>query len=155
MSGTALLDARIVVVEDDPRSMRLLERMLAGEGYTDVNGFADPVEAVEECLRRPPDLMLLDLRMPGIDGFEVLARLRPADDDDWLPVIVLTAERGGEAKRRALSAGAQDYITKPFDRVEAMLRIRNLLHIHFQHKRLAATNVTLEDIVDQRRRTHR
>jgi putative two-component system response regulator len=124
--------------------------MLGREGYTDVAAFADPVEALQDCLRKSPDLVLLDLRMPRIDGFEVLARLQPADEDDWLPVIVLTAERGGEAKRRALSAGARDYITKPFDREEAMLRIRNVLHTHMLHQRLAVANDALEEVVEGR-----
>ena len=150
MNLDELLGSRIVVVEDDPSSMLLLERMLALDGYTNVVAFTDPAEALRACLRQPPDIMLLDLRMPGFDGFEMLARLHSDADEDWLPVIVLTAERGGEAKRRALTAGAHDYITKPFDREEAMLRIRNLLHTSFLHRRLASANRALETIVEER-----
>ena len=150
MSLDEVLGSHIVVVEDDPSSMLLLERMLALDGYTNVTAFADPAEALRACLRQPPDIMLLDLRMPGFDGFEMLARLHSDTDEHWLPVIVLTAELGGEAKRRALTAGAHDYITKPFDREEAMLRIRNLLHTSILHRRLAAANRALEAVVEER-----
>ena len=124
--------------------------MLMNEGYTNVLTCADSAEALRSCLAKPPDVMLLDIRMPGIDGFEVFARLRPVTADNWMPVIVLTGESGRKAKRRALAAGAHDYITKPFDREEAMLRIRNVLQTHFLRQGLAAANRELEFVVEER-----
>jgi putative two-component system response regulator len=150
MSTDPLHDSRIVIVDDEEANMRLLKRMLVREGYTNVTGLTDPTEALTECAHHPPDLLLLDLRMPGMDGYEVLSRLEPITDDEWLPVIVLTAERGGEAKRRALTAGAHDFLTKPFDRQEAMLRIHHVLHTHVLQRRLTAAKTELEGTVEER-----
>jgi putative two-component system response regulator len=88
--------------------------------------------------------------MPGMDGFDLLRSLHPVTDDQWLPVIVVTGDRAVETRRRALEEGAHDFITKPFDRAEAMLRVRNVLHARFLHRRLARANRSLVAAVEER-----
>ena len=119
---------RVVVVDDNPANVLLLQRLLRTAGLTGVEGFTDPSAALERCVESVPDLLLLDLHMPKPDGFEVMealqARIPP---DAFLPVLVLTADAGGEIKRQALAAGAKDFLTKPLDNIEVVLRVRNLL----------------------------
>jgi signal transduction histidine kinase len=132
----------------------LLSRLLAGAGYTDVVSFTDPEAAVEAMLGDPPDLLLLDLRMPRLDGYGVLARLVPllrAPHD--LAVIVLTADLTAETRQRALVAGARDFLTKPFDLVELSLRVANLLETKDLHRRLREQNERLERAVAERTET--
>ena len=146
-------DARILIVDDEPANVRLLERLLAREGYTDLEGVTDPRRVVDQCVASPPDLILLDLRMPYLDGFAVLSQLRaklPAGT--YLPVLVLTADTTPEAKQRALASGANDFLTKPFDPIEVVLRTRNLLETRYLHQQLQQQNEQLEEKV--RERTH-
>jgi putative two-component system response regulator len=100
----------------------------------------------------PPDLLLLDLHMPGADGFEVMRRLEPLLEGTWLPILVLTADTTSEAKQRALSAGARDFLSKPLERTEVLLRIENLLETRMLHLELQEQNASLEERV--RLRTH-
>ncbi|HET7722257.1 MAG TPA: ATP-binding protein [Acidimicrobiales bacterium] len=124
----AVRGSRILVIDDNPANVLLLQRLLRTAGLVNVDGYTDPRAALERCVDSVPDLLLLDLHMPPPDGFGVMealqARLPP---DVFLPVLVLTADAGGEIKRRALAAGAKDFLTKPLDNVEVVLRVRNLL----------------------------
>ena len=124
----AVRGSRVLVVDDNPANVLLLQRLLRTAGLVNVDGYTDPRAALERCLESVPDLLLLDLHMPPPDGFEVMealhARLPP---DVFLPVLVLTADAGDEIKRQALAAGAKDFLTKPLDNVEVVLRVRNLL----------------------------
>ena len=130
---------RILVVDDEEPNVDLVVRLLRRDGHTDVTGTTDATEALELAALEPPDLVVLDLHMPGLDGYAVLERL-PAGT----PVLVLTADVTREAKERALTLGASDFLTKPFDVIEASLRMRNLLATR-------SATVQLEDTV--RRRT--
>jgi diguanylate cyclase (GGDEF)-like protein len=121
-----ILEARILVVDDNPTNVMLLRDMLEAQGFTDVHGETNPLRALERLAETRFDLLLLDIRMPGLDGHEVLARL-PAVVGGYLPVIVMTAQTDNDTRMRALAAGARDFMTKPFDMSEAMLRIRNTL----------------------------
>jgi putative two-component system response regulator len=119
---------RILVVDDEPANVLLLESLLSSWGFTDVATTTSSRQATELCATAPPDLLLLDLHMPEPDGFEVMRRLAPLTTGvPSLPIIVLTADVTQEAKRRALAAGARDFLTKPFDFAEVRLRITNLL----------------------------
>ena len=137
MNEDELLASRILIVDDLPTNLRLLEDLLGREGFTNVVSTTEPEQALELYAAFDPDLVLLDLMMPGMNGYAVLEqleRLRPAHD--FRPVLVLTADATSQAKRRALSLGAKDFLTKPFDPIEAMLRVWNLLETRTLHKNL-------------------
>jgi putative two-component system response regulator len=130
-------DARILIVDDEWVNVVLLERILEQDGYTNVKSTTRSDEAVALYDQFEPDLVLLDLHMPGLDGFAVMERLEHrVAGDSFLPILILTADIRPEVKRRALAAGAKDFVTKPFDRTEVLLRIQNLLETRFLHRRL-------------------
>jgi putative two-component system response regulator len=132
-----LTDARILVVDDERVNVVLLERILEQDGYRNVKSVTNPSEAVPLYDQFEPDLILLDLHMPKLDGFAVMKLLEDRiSGDTFLPILILTADIRPEIKRRALSAGAKDFVTKPFDRTEVLLRIQNLLQTRFLHMRL-------------------
>lgn len=137
MNSPDFKDARILIVDDNPTNVMLLEALLKKNGYTQVKGTTDPLETMPLYESFRPDLLLLDLQMPGLDGFGVLEQLQDiTKEGDFLPVIVLTSEVAPEAKHRALSSGARDFVTKPFDHTEVLLRVRNLLEIKYLHAQL-------------------
>jgi EAL domain-containing protein (putative c-di-GMP-specific phosphodiesterase class I) len=143
-------EPRILIVDDQAANVLLLERILARAGMTDVTGTTDPSQALRLFEQLNPDLVLLDLHMPGVDGFAILASLHAAiPDDTFLPVLVLTADLTPEAKERVLSAGAKDFVTKPFDPTEVLLRIKNLLVTRSLHLRQQQQNQALEAKVQQ------
>ncbi|MFN8559768.1 MAG: response regulator, partial [Dehalococcoidia bacterium] len=136
---------RILVVDDEEANLDLIQQILLREGYTDVTVLADPHSVLGCFLDRRPDLILLDLHMPGLDGFAILDLLAPhIAPEAYLPILVLTADATREARQRALAAGAKDFVTKPFDRVELALRIRNLLDTRVLHLQLQERTQTLE-----------
>lgn len=148
-----MTSARVLIVDDQPANLRLLERVLSRAGITDVVATTDGSEAVDLYRERRPDLVLLDLHMPGMDGFQVLATLAEASSDEaYLPVVVLTADISPEAKRRALAMGAKDFLVKPFDSTEVLLRINNLLETRRLHLQLRDHNRELERRVAERAR---
>lgn len=151
MNEDALLSMRILVVDDEPVNVALLEDLLQISEYQNVRSTTDPRTVVKLCAEFRPDLILLDLNMPFIDGFGVLAQLEDViSPSDCLPVLVLTADINMESKRRALSAGATDFLTKPFDHIEVLLRITNLLRIRYQHLQLVDQTALLEAAVKER-----
>ncbi|HEX8551198.1 MAG TPA: HD domain-containing phosphohydrolase [Abditibacteriaceae bacterium] len=150
-SAEAWHKARVLVVDDEPMNVLLLQRVLAIAGYESVKAETDPHLVAAYCETWKPDVILLDLMMPGLDGFGVLEALRPQfARESYLPVLVLTADVSPEAKRRALAEGARDYLTKPFDHAEVLLRVRNLLETRFLYQRLGQQNAQLEDRVRER-----
>ena len=143
-----IFNARILIVDDQESNVALLEQMLADSGYTAVSSTMQPAEVCALHRKDPYDLILLDLQMPGLDGFAVMETLKTNDDDAYLPVIVLTAQPGH--KLRALQAGAKDFISKPFDLVEVKTRIYNMLEVRLLYKELANQNAILEQKVAER-----
>jgi adenylate cyclase len=128
--------ARILVVDDVPQNVRLLEAVLAARGYevlTADNGLA----ALEAAVSEQPDLILLDVTMPGLDGYAVCRRLREREETAMLPVIMVTSSVGPE-KTRAFEAGADDFISKPFNHDELLMRIRSLLRLKRYHDTILA-----------------
>ena len=137
MSEDELLSSRILIVDDLPDNLRLLEELLAREGFTQVVSTTEPEQALALHAAFDPDLVLLDLMMPGLSGYAVLEQLeRLRHPQDFRPVLVLTADATSQARRRALSLGAKDFLTKPFDPIEAMLRVWNLLETRLLYKQL-------------------
>ena len=144
--NTDLKDAAILIVDDQPANVELLEAFLADEGYTNLHGTTDSRHALPLFDALAPDLVLLDLHMPHLDGFAVLERLNariPAGA--YVPILILTADIGAEAKRRALSGGAHDFLSKPFDFDEVAARIRNLLETRRLHLQLEERNRALAE----------
>ena len=139
MMEEEVLAARVLIVDDQPANLRLLEDLFIGEGLTQVVGTTDARTALGLFNAFDPDLIVLDLMMPELDGYAVLEQLkRRGDPYDFRPVLVITADATAEAKRRALALGAKDFLTKPFDTLEAMLRVWNLLETRVLYKRLQA-----------------
>ena len=144
-------NARIMVVDDQEANIRLLAGILERAGYSNIAVTTNSREALPLFAETQPDLVLLDLMMPPPDGYEILEQLRAlAPPDTFLPILVLTADITPESKRRALSTGATDFLTKPFDSIEARLRINNLLHTRHLHMQLQSQNLTLEQRVRDR-----
>jgi two-component system NtrC family sensor kinase len=151
MDEPTLKAARILIIDDESANVRLLERLLQREGYTHLRSTTDARQALPLYTEVHPDLVLLDLAMPYLDGFQVLAQLTPlVEPQAYLPILVLTADVTLEAKRRMLESGAKDFLTKPFDHIEVLLRIRNLLETRFLHLALAHHNERLEQTVRER-----
>src|ERR1700731_237108 len=141
---------KIVIIDDEPVNVALLEEILVENEYTRFESVVDSKLALEVCKNFQPDLVLLDLMMPPPDGFAILERLRAETDDTFLPIIVLTADTSEESKRRALDAGATDFLLKPFDHVEVALRIRNLLKSRRAHLLLDNQRAALEEAIAER-----
>jgi len=146
-----ILNGRILMVDDEESNLELLRRILEPVGFNRLEHTTDPFRVLPLFRERRPDLVLLDIAMPGKDGFEVLAEIREEmAEDEYLPVLILTSDHSPEAKRRSLSAGAQDFLNKPLSPAEVRLRVRNLLHTRFLHLALLDHNRHLEERVRER-----
>jgi putative two-component system response regulator len=145
-----LAKMKILVIDDEPVNVALLQEILIEHGYTRLESVTDSKLALNTCKNFEPDLILLDLMMPPPDGFTILDSLRTESDESFLPVVVLTADTNEETKRRALGAGATDFLLKPFDHTEVALRIRNLLKSRRAHLLLDNQRAALEDAVRER-----
>lgn len=145
--------ARILIVDDQAPNIRLLERLLTSAGYHRLYSTTVPEQVAALVGQISPDLILLDLHMPGLDGFAVMEQLQPRlNEERYLPILVVTADLSVEVRQRALGAGARDFLNKPFDAVEALLRIRNLLITRFLYLQLDKHNRGLEATVQERTR---
>jgi adenylate cyclase len=142
-----ILKARILVVDDLPANVLLLERMLGGAGYTAVTSTCDPHLVCGLHEKHRFDLIVLDLQMPGMDGFQVMEGLTRIERDGYLPVLVITAQP--DHKLRALQAGAKDFISKPFDVAEVLTRVHNLLEVRLLHVAIRRKNDELKKLFDQ------
>ncbi|MGF6119025.1 PAS domain S-box-containing protein [Janthinobacterium lividum] len=148
LQATEILNASILIVDDQEANVMLLEQVLRNAGYTRITSTMDPqsVRALHQQHRY--DLILLDLQMPEMDGFEVMEGLRDIEAGSYLPVLVITAQPGH--KLRALQAGAKDFVSKPFDLVEVKTRIHNMLEVRLLYQKLAEYNKSLELKVEER-----
>src|SRR5438132_7904609 len=150
MNSDTLQRMKILIVDDEPANVALLQEILIENGYARTESVLDSKLVLETYKKFQPDLVLLDLMMPPPDGFAILESLRSETDDSFLPVVVLTADTNEETKRRALEAGATDFLLKPFDHIEVALRIRNLLKSRRAHQLLDNQRAALEDAVRDR-----
>lgn len=153
MNHEELGGSRILIVDDEETNVRVLRRLLERAGYRELITETDPRQ-VEGIFREGlPDLVLLDLHMPHLDGFQVMERLLPLiPPRTYLPILVLTGDLSPDVRERALSVGAKDFVTKPFEVTEVLLRIRNLLETRYLHRALESQNATLEQRVQARTR---
>jgi two-component system, cell cycle response regulator len=142
VSASEILNASILIVDDQSSNITLLEELLSGAGYTRVTSTMNPREVCAMHSRQPYDLILLDLQMPGMDGFQVMEALKTKASEGYLPIVALTAEPAH--KLRALQAGAKDFLSKPFDLLEVKTRIHNMLEVRLLYKELGKSNKVLE-----------
>jgi diguanylate cyclase (GGDEF)-like protein/PAS domain S-box-containing protein len=148
ISQTDLYHARILIVDDQPVNVELLEFLLTSTGYKAVSSTTDPRVVAGWHAQHHYDLIILDLQMPGMSGFDVMDALKPLEADAWLPVLVVTAQP--DHKLRAFEAGARDFVSKPFDPVEVLTRIRNMLEVRLLHRDERNYNARLEQTVRER-----
>ena len=147
MNETDILNTKILIVDDAEANLKLLEDLLTREGFHQIISTTDSTRALDLFIAFQPDLILLDLMMPELDGYAVLEILsRHIPKDEYLPVLVLTADATIVAKRKALALGAKDFLTKPFDTIEAMLRVWNLLETRILYRQLKALNKEIKPI---------
>ena len=145
---TDILNARILIVDDQEINVRLLEKMLRNAGYRAVSSTMDPAAVCGLYCQHRYDLILLDLQMPGMDGFQVMEGLKAIEPESYIPVLVITAQP--DHKLQALEAGAKDFISKPFDLLEVKTRIHNILEVRLLYKEIENDNKQLEQIVLER-----
>ena len=148
ISEQEILNARILIVDDQPSNVQLLGEMLREADYRCIASTSNPYEVCALHQKDRYDLILLDLQMPGMDGFQVMEGLKEIETDSYIPVLVITAQPGH--KLRALASGAKDFISKPFDLVEVQTRIHNLLEVRLLYKKLEHYSQELEQTVLER-----
>ena len=150
-------DARVLVVDDDRSIVRMLTRGLAAAGYTQVTGVTDSTHVLEHVDSGAPDLVVLDLSMPGVDGFQLLAEIDArSPEDSFLPVLVFSGRTDQESKEKAFQAGAKDYLTKPVELSEFLLHVDSLLETRFMSQRLLDAHDAMERVIgDQAEELHR
>ena len=140
-------NATILIVDDQMTNILLLESILQNAGYTNIHSTQDPTEVVSFVKKLNPDLICLDIRMPQMNGFQIMGQLKIIQKDTYLPILVLTAEEDRETRLRALDSGAKDFLRKPFDKIEVIMRIRNLLETSLLNRALSLQKETLEETV--------
>jgi adenylate cyclase len=132
ISSSDILHAKVLIIDNEEVSVLLLERLLRAAGYVSITSTTDPGEVCALHRKNGYDLILLDLEMPGMDGFQVMEGLKEIDTDGYLPVLAVTAHPGH--KLRALQGGAKDFISKPFDLAEVLMRVHNMLEVRLSHE---------------------
>ena len=148
ISKQEILNARILIVDDQEANVLLLEEMLRDAGYVHITSTMNPYSVCKLHLENHYDLILLDLQMPGMDGFQVMEALKKNQADGYVPILVITAQPGH--KLQALASGAKDFVAKPFDMIEVQTRIHNMLEVRLLYKQLEDYNKVLEQTVLER-----
>src|SRR3954470_21755915 len=149
---SAFTHARILVVDDEDTNVAVLRRILARAGFSRVETTTDPREVASLYIQQRPDLILLDLHMPHVDGLQVMDQLNEIAEASYLPILILSADLTPEARREALSRGAKDFVKKPFQQDELLLRIKTLLETRFLYLQIQSQNQLLEAKVRERTR---
>jgi putative two-component system response regulator len=152
ITAAALRNARILIVDDEPDNVEMLRRMLEREGIGRIESTTDSREAASLYIQQRPDLILLDLRMPHLDGLDVMAQLNEIAEASYLPILILSGDLEPEARRDALSRGAKDFVAKPFRHDELLFRIRTLLETRLLYLQIQTQNQLLEAKVRDRTR---
>lgn len=152
MSKNAIEEGKILIVDDEEGNVKVLERLLRGAKFENIKSITDPRKVEETYREFQPDLIILDLKMPHMDGFAVMGLLKKIEKETYLSILVLTAQREHETRLRALDSGATDFLTKPFEMTEALTRVRNMLEVRLLHNEIRAQNKNLEKKVRERTR---
>jgi putative two-component system response regulator len=152
MAPRIFRDARILIVDDEESNVDVLRRLLRRSGFSLIEGTNDSRQVCDLYIKFRPDLILLDLHMPHMDGLQVMDELFTIADETYLPILMLTGDDAPEAKREALSRGAKDFLNKPFNNDEALLRINTLLETRFLYMQIQSQNIVLEEKVRDRTR---
>ncbi|MBW7472849.1 response regulator [Marinobacter sp. M216] len=147
-----LFEQTIFVIDDEPVNLKLLNKILKNAGYLNLVLISDPRDVIASYREHRPSLILLDLNMPNIDGYQIMEQLKDLDDPLLPPIIVLTAQNQQDYLLRALETGARDFVNKPFDRRELLMRVRNFLDAHVAHKLVRDQKNHLELLVEERTR---
>ena len=148
---SALLDqARIFIIDDEAANLKLMSKLLARPDVRQLVLIQDPRDVLIHYMEARPDLILLDINMPHLDGYQVMAQLKALDDPLLPPIVIMTAQHGQEHLLKALASGARDFIGKPFDRTELLMRVRNLLDAQLAHKMVHDQRAALEQMVRAR-----
>ena len=147
INSADILNASILIVDDQEGNVLLLERMLRGAGYVSITSTMNPSEVCELHRKNRYDLILLDLLMPGMDGFQVMEGLKEIEPGGYLPVLVITAQPGH--KLHALQAGAKDFVSKPFELAEVLARVHNMLEVRLLHGEMKNYSKALEQKVQE------
>jgi DNA-binding response OmpR family regulator/cation transporter-like permease len=147
ISSSDILHGKVLIVDDQEANVLLLERMLRSAGYVSITSTTDPSEVCELHRMNRYGLILLDLQMPGMDGFQVMEGLKEIEEDSYLPVLVITAQP--DQKLRALHAGAKDFVSKPFDLAEVLVRVHNMLEVRLLHGETKNYSIALEQKVQE------
>ena len=150
MNKETMKAARMLIVDDESANLKLLERLLNSHGYSNIDLVSDAREVVAHYQAIRPDLILLDIDMPYLDGYQVMEQLQALDDPLLPPIVILTAQHDKSYLLRALSAGARDYVTKPLDANELLMRVRNLLDAQLAHRMMHDQKKVLEELVEAR-----
>ncbi len=149
-SERELNNARIMIIDDDPSNVDLLQDILTMEGYTSVLGLTDSRKAKNMYIAYDPELVILDINMPYLDGYQLLDQFKQIENNSYASVLVITALQDTQTLINALKAGAQDVLTKPFNKLETITRIRNLLTIRLLHNQVRDQNIILEQKIQER-----
>jgi putative two-component system response regulator len=150
MTAAHLEKSLIFIVDDEPANTKLLDKMLSSQGYRQLTIIQDPRLVLDHYHKTRPDLILLDINMPHLDGYQVMAQLQALNDPLLPPIVILTAQHGRDSLLKALAGGARDFIGKPFDRAELLMRVRNLLEAQLAHHLLHDQKALLEEMVQMR-----
>lgn len=150
MTEALLHSARIFIIDDEQANLKLLGKLLVGQGSRELVLIEDPREVLDRYREARPDLILLDINMPHLSGYQVMAQLKALNDPLLPPIVILSAQNDHDNLMRALTSGARDFISKPFDRTELLMRVRNLLDAQLAHRMVHDQKAVLEDMVQAR-----
>lgn len=145
-----ILNGKILIIDDEPANVMVLTETLKQGGYVCIKSITDPRQALQEFQNFKPDVVLLDLHMPHLDGYQVMEQIREVDQGQKTPIMVLTAQTGQLPLVRALEGGARDFLTKPFDIIEVSMRIKNMLEVSLLCNRVYLSNHILEQKLENR-----
>lgn len=144
-----ILAAKILIIDDQKVNARILEEIFRKAGYKNITCVHDARDAKTAYAALKPHAVVMDLNMPYLDGFQVITQLKEVEGDDYLPVIMLTQLGDNDLRFLALESGAKDYLNKPYDVIEVLLRVRNMIEVHLSHDRLREENKKLKEEIQR------